>query len=1062
MEAPFPTSVRPPGGPRVRCGPRSWLLLMLAVPSLHDLASHHALGSSGWGPASLGAQQLPLEPGRPLGQPPIWVPRVGASAEIGVDGSRGHGEMAAGLRRDLLHPVMGLLGVRFEALLAHREEGMDPGVRTTLDSPVFFLQGGIRWTGAGGFAPHLGMTLPAARGGWPVRGGMLEIGWLLEGGHRFSLGLSAPAGASALGRTRPRASGVRLPAPRTGLTVPSESAGPSSLAGGEVIRSMAWISTLHNLYWLTDRRGISGHERVLRSGQILRMLALEAARRDAERGGPAGYPGEVLHYHARLTEWFSEAAGPLPQGELEPLVHRARWIMLDEVVLPYNGTVGQVREEDRLDGLLAEAAEHFRGHLARTRVGEDPVRVDALVRTFLDWGAGIDEVRADLGAWTRDTRVQWIPLALVLHPDEHAERASVDALLERALDRPFTHGNRIEYFDALRFHGELLRTIRETRVFHLLWIHDLRARRDDGETDLAGFQVVTEGYLTALVEAVRRHDRGEDLPLFLLLIDQYYYEENETRRWLDLLADPLHHRVRLPGNSGEPEARIAALQRELREAVDASERLAGLGVAGRAAFVRERLRVQVNVTNPADFSFRSRDLLAFPFGADNLMRDHRKIVARDLVPEAPWQGEVILTGKGVGEKYSDPAWEDRSILIRGPGALPALEEARWVLETHGIRGDDLPSVLRPHDPGAPSPGTEPPEPSGQLPSGQLPAGHRPSGPLPSAPASVPAGWRLTGAEASLLQVHNRTGLDRKEASFVQMLLYDLLPAGTVIYVPDSLWTSPEWMAQLVSAALRGCEVLVVAPALTHAPQPGFPSMAETRELLTALLLVRQELAGSLEAGGGRLEVGFYSRGTGTDDLRGRAREFREAASQQPRTAELFPVRFPPPVAGRTVTPPPPGEAGDTAEASAMAITGRTDPGQEVLPKLHSKAQLYVARELLDRVLASPGVGWILTELEAGGVTLEAATRAMHGIVREAGAPELHLVVGSVNRNVRSMALDGEAMALVTAEGAGVAVLDFLLLTGAVRWVEEPSGLDAFIPGYPDWKRLLGRWLIRIL
>jgi len=49
-----------------------------------------------------------------------------------------------------------------------------------------------------------------------------------------------------------------------------------------------------------------------------------------------------------------------------------------------------------------------------------------------------------------------------------------------------------------------------------------------------------------------------------------------------------------------------------------------------------------------------------------------------------------------------------------------------------------------------------------------------------------------------------------------------MPPGSLIVMPDSIWTHEPWAAHLVGAALRGCHVYVIAPAVPNAPSAGFP------------------------------------------------------------------------------------------------------------------------------------------------------------------------------------------------------------------------------------------------
>ncbi len=954
-------------------------------------------------PAAFPAAEHP-EPFVPLGQPPVWTLRGLASIATDAGFHGGGGEISLSAGRHLLHPVAGLLRVRLEGGAAIRGSAVDPDARVLLESAPFFLHGGVGWNPEAGPHPRLGLTLPPSRGGWPLPGGMLEVGWSREGGHRFRLGLSAPIGSSMKGRTRARGTGARLPAGRL-----AQGPLPPELHDEEarLLESMAWLATLHNLYWFTDRTGIRSHERVLRSRQILELLSLERAERDRRLGGPGGYPGEVEHYHDALVRGFATASGggvpPAPLAEL------ARATMRDHVVLPYNATVGRLRDPDRLDGLVEGAALVFDSLLAGGSQGPiSPASRQRTVAFFRAWGAGLEAVRADLAGWTRDVRVQWLPLALVLHPSEHASHAQVDALVAHATGRTWTEGNRVDYFGGARFRTEVLRTIRDTRRFHALWVHDVRAVNDDGAPDLVGLELVVDGYLAALLDAVHRLDAGDPFPVFVLVVDQFYYEETGGRRWLDFLEDPLGRTPRIPGDAAHLEPRVRAAQEALRHAVDRSPALQEVLRIKGPDGVRELVRVHVNVTNPSDFSFRSTDLLGFPVGADNLMRDHRKMVLRDLDPADPDAGEVILGGKGVGELYVDPTWDDRSILVQGPGALQALEELRILFEAHGMRGDRLPGFLRTRAEGA---------------GGEIQAG---------------------SGTARVLQFHNRTGWGRKDASFVQMLLYDLLPPGTVLYVPDSLWTSPEWMAQLLSAALRGCHVVVVAPALSHAPQPSFLPMSESRELLTALLVARDVLGEAIGGAGGSLAVGLYARESASDDGAGRVHELRTALAGGELPSSLAPF------------------AGGTGGGPTLSpAAGERSPGAgHGGPRLHSKTQLFAPASFLAGVGGDPRTEVLLEELARGEVNEDEASRILAGVVGP-DAP-LHLVVGSLNKNVRSMALDGEAVALVSGGGAGVALLDFLLLTGGTRWLDRVEDMDALLPPVPDWMRFLGRLLLRIV
>jgi len=73
-------------------------------------------------------------------------------------------------------------------------------------------------------------------------------------------------------------------------------------------------------------------------------------------------------------------------------------------------------------------------------------------------------------------------------------------------------------------------------------------------------------------------------------------------------------------------------------------------------------------------------------------------------------------------------------------------------------------------------------------------------------------------------------------------IYNLMPRGSHMYIPDSLWNSPFWGGMLVGAAFRGCKVLVIAPSLENAPSSGLPQMSRANELFTKFVVLQQEMS----------------------------------------------------------------------------------------------------------------------------------------------------------------------------------------------------------------------------
>lgn len=991
------------------------------------------------------------QPVQSLGQPSDLKPffRLGYGLDRGSTSDAAGAGAAIGAFHDLFNPVYGALGLQVETYAGQQGDGFDAGMQAHLASPATFLQAGVDWNWRRReVGPVVGISLPLRRGGWPVRGSHLRLDWIPGRDQSVVIGFTFPLGQPLQGRTRSRSVDVVLPDPPDTRTAPPPN-GPAGEAVEGLLESMEWLAGMNGFFWLTRDSDIDPEESIVETRAALAGFRTELEARDSLLPGIPAYEREVTLYHGFVDRAFGLALGhgrgtAMTAGRAA--ADLARRAILEEVIFPYNRLVGQYKQPDELGGLAARARARFIAWLElRQEVGEAG-RYEVL--GVLDaWLEGFDVLHERMSELKDDSRMQWLPLALALRPEQHRSRDEIDELVEQALGRGFLRGNAVKEIDAARFQTELLRTIHEVEEYHVLWVHDYRGRNAVGDPDRIGFSQTVDGYLRALLEEVRAYDDVGRLPVYLLLLDQQNYEANDGRLWLDLLEDPLGHTPRL-GRGEEARAMertIRVVQDSLREAVASSVRLQAEAEAFGDDWIGQVVKVHVNVTNPSDFTYRSRRLLRRgpPLGADNLMRDHRKIVIRDVTGSDPAQGEVIVAGVGVGEHYASPTWDDRALIVHGPAALEAVAMARAVLERHGLVGEALPTPLR--------------------------ARER-AGDYDARVRALEEG----GATARVIQAHNRTGWGEKDATFVQMLLYDLAPAGTVFYVPDSLWTNYEWMAQLVSAALRGCRVYVVAPSLANAPSAGFPQMSTMQELMTRLVLVADDFGESITRAGGDLRVGLYAREAPLDDLPTILGDLDDALGRDPFLAEIFPSRE---EARRVIRRlrnqalPSPGFPG-------------VEDAVERLPKMHRKTQFIASASLL-RALASSGriedlLAEAVTSVVLNGSTAEssgkenggtpagpsAGLRDLYEELAREGAfeenPVLYYLTGSVNKNVRSMALDGEVLAAVAGPWALQAYTDFLLLSGGVVWVRTPAEIDRLLPPYSGLKRRIARWLYPVL
>ena len=574
--------------------------------------------------------------------------------------------------------------------------------------------------------------------------------------------------------------------------------------------------------------------------------------------------------------------------------------------------------------------------------------------------------------------------------------------------------------------------------------------------DVVGFHQSVEGYLAALTRAVRADDLTGRIPVYLIFLDQNYYVANGGRLWMTLLENPLEAEVDLPEPDEDAEASPAAAralaqterlqetleawQDSLRAAVAGSERLqAEARERGGRNWIESVVKVHVNITHPSDLSFRTSHLLGLPFAGDNLVRDHRKIAFYDVTERDPAKGTGMYTGVGVGEHYMSATWEDRALLVQGPALVRLKTAARDLLLANGFRPEEIPPPLREQ-------------------------------PFPDDYSERVAALERIGATARILQVQNSVGFQRKEATVVQMLLYDLMPPGSVIYVPDSIWTSFLWTGQLVGAAFRGCHVYIVAPAAENAPSDAPMTLARTQELYAQTVVIRTALREAIEEVGGRLHVGLYNRRTDIGDVPALMREAAEGVRAAPFLREEFPLTD-------AFFDDWEGVA-DSLEAAGFREEEFLEEEEDRLPKLHRKTQFFGSREALAALARDPRVieryredirdaSRSLTTGVATDTVVEDPRVAAERPLLEAWndlpprlrdeAP-LYFTVGSLNKDWRGAALDGEALAIVSGPWALIGWIDFLYISARTVWLDDVARMEELMPPYSDFQRWLGRRL----
>ncbi|MEZ5293158.1 MAG: hypothetical protein R2745_18905 [Vicinamibacterales bacterium] len=956
---------------------------------------------------------------RSLGQPPIfkWQGTLSAdttrSAVLGV----------VGVERDIGNPLAGVFVLRAEGVVGGGRQGAEGGFRLLGVSPLARLHAGVDYDARRGRLDLLiGTDFNVRRGGLVGYGTRLRLGWIPSRDQTLQVGLTVPVRQNA-GRTRPQSDKAVLPTVR-----PAVRDRPAELdAAMRAFRAAAdAVSTMTNPL----RPRLDGDARRAVAPDVAAVSAL----------GPAdAVLGRMLDAWPMLFGAAASAAGE-DRAAVEAVAHRARRIVLEDVVLPFDGLLGQRRSSGTLYVFAAAAERRLASEL--DAAGLTGGQRAAAMTAFRGALRELDGVRRDVWHVWHDERRVFLPPHVALAPEEADSQPEIDALLERVTGDRFTEGNRVDYVVNEAFQFEVARTVAAATRHHVLWIHDVRGTADQGRVDrVSALQV--QQYLDALTARVAAYDDTGSLPEYHVILDQYYYERYNGRRWMTLLEHPLTHHLALP-NSAETERALADAQQALQRAVAASRRLQ----AGRARFgdawLRALVKVHVHITHPSDFSYWGHGLIPLLGMPDNLMRDHRKIVFYDLSEDDPTEGEVLFSGMGLGEHYSGATWEDRALVVKGPATLAVKSAARRLLEQNGLGGDRLPPAFR----------------------------GRPIGPDYAAKAEAFRDRLMSSIipSARVLQSHNEVGYGPKRANAAKALLLSVMPPGSVLMSPDSLWESELWGSLLLGSALRGCRVLVVAPSVANSPGTSWLVTARMHMLMSRLLALSQALGRRIEAQGGLFKVGLFNEHSAVGDVGGRVAEARanwEAAGAWFKT--LLPI------SDATL---------DALQARARELDGTHAPSYlveappEVRPKLHMKGLFAVSRSAWDGVFAMPEMTAVLLSYLDERVRqvsgLERDVRALPESVWKAGrqliaaraerlTPEevarfvQYLQVGSSNMNDRSMLLDGEVALTVAGLGAQSGLVDFAIVCGLSTWVERQDQIDALLPVPSAFQRLIARW-----
>ncbi|HET9294359.1 MAG TPA: hypothetical protein VFO06_08710, partial [Gemmatimonadales bacterium] len=639
---------------------------------MSSLKLRRLLAAGGWlcfaaaAPACLLAQDsLPPWQGgitTSLGQPSRAGLYTGGS--LGYDWREGQSSSLVlygflGVNREIGNPIAAPLAASVEAYGGMEAENPEGGVRALFQLIPFHLSFGVDYRipeNRAGFI--LGVTSAVRRGGIFGAGTLLRFEWNAGTLGAARASVLVPLGQPVAGHTRPRSSRVDVPV-RSGETPPPL---PEASRYDEALTNIRTAARRIEQLVVPYLDYPDADPRVA----LAPLLAeLRAAPPLPGVQGP-GFQTEavVRAYHAELDRVFSMAAsnqvlpigGWTPDGRLAAA--HARDILRTHVLYPYNRLLGQWRTNSTYAGLAA----HARGNFARSVVSIPSLpseRDNALLYVFDQVLESIGEIEGEALRRWGDSRVAWLPLQFGLRPEDHDTQAELDAILEAATGVTFTDGNRVEYLINDQFQAEVIQSINRAKDYHVLWIHDFRGRNAAGLPDASSFRYVVDAYLTALTASVREYETRKQMPVFMIFLDEHYYRVNEGRLWLDLLENPLGAAPRLPPGYEAIADTLEAAQERLREAVAGSRLLQAEAQQYGRQWLRNVVKVHVNITNPPDQSFWSRQVVPVAGMSDNWMRDHRKIAFYDISEADPYRGEAIYTGMGVGEHYVGATWEDR-------------------------------------------------------------------------------------------------------------------------------------------------------------------------------------------------------------------------------------------------------------------------------------------------------------------------------------------------------------------------------------------------------------------
>ena len=277
------------------------------------------------------------------------------------------------------------------------------------------------------------------------------------------------------------------------------------------------------------------------------------------------------------------------------------------------------------------------------------------------------------------------------------------------------------------------------------------------------------------------------------------------------------------------------------------------------------------------------------------------------------------------------------------------------------------------------------------------------------------------------------------------------------------WRRASWLPRLRDRPVRAERAL-----------GGLPQLSRTPEIFSRFLEIQTILGPEIEARGGRLRAGLYTRRAAVDDVRAKLAEMRAPTSATRSSRRTSPSpRSSTPASGGRGTARRPGytpaeELPEDARARLPSCTGRRSSsprGTRSRLVRDPRTQQVIADQLT--FVAREGVAFDPEGLPTADADLRPlfapyleAFRDLPADVRERAV--LYMTVGSLNKDARGMMTDGESLQVTAGPWAIWAISDMWMLTGSTTWLESQDELDRLLPPYKQWQRRAARWVRKVI